>query len=93
MLLALVRALTSGAGPDFMAGTTLALLASGGMAGLLGLWLWRPIAEATALATRFAAGETDLRIDASRGFASFRRLASVLNGIAIASTTVRPASG
>jgi len=82
MVLALVRALTSGADRDFIAGATLALLACGGVAGLLGLLIWRPIAEATALATRFAAGETDLRLDASRGFASFRRLATVLNGLA-----------
>jgi diguanylate cyclase (GGDEF)-like protein/PAS domain S-box-containing protein len=80
--LALVRALASGADLDFIAGASLALLACGGAAILLGLWIWQPIAEATALATRFAAGETDLRLDASRGFTSFRRLATVLNGLA-----------
>jgi diguanylate cyclase (GGDEF)-like protein len=82
MLLALVHAMTSGAGSDFIAGVALSLFACGGVVGLLALWIWQPIAEATALATRFAKGETDLRLDASRGVASFRRLATILNGIA-----------
>ena len=82
VIIVLMRVLTSGVAPDFIAGAALATLACGGVIGLLGLWIWQPIAEATRLATRFAAGETELRLDASRGFSSFRRLATVLNGLA-----------
>ncbi len=82
VLVVLARALTSGAAADFLAGAALAALGCGSVAALFAFWIWRPVAEATALATRFAAGEMDLRLDATKGASAFRRLAAVLNAVA-----------
>lgn len=77
-----VRALASEIGGEFLAGVSLTVIASGAAAAILAMWVGRPIEEATALATRFAAGETHLRLDPSKGIATFRDLAVVLNSLA-----------
>jgi diguanylate cyclase (GGDEF)-like protein/PAS domain S-box-containing protein len=49
---------------------------------LLARFIAGPVKAATATLRRFAAGETDLRLNAERGTGHFRRLAAVVNALA-----------
>ena len=82
LFVVVLRALTSNVEGEFLTGAVLTAIVCGWAAMILGLWIGRPIEEAATLVHRFAAGETHLRLDASKGTATFRDLAAVLNVLA-----------